>query len=202
MNNNQSISKFLKKKISFFKGIILIIIASFFLLTSVGFLLIYQEVDVEKIYLTPPINPKASLYLSPEKGTFKVGDDFILNVLINTKGSDIVASAVYLSYNSTKMEALHIDTSESVFTMEAEKIIDNESGNIKLTLGKPTPGVNTPNGKVATIHFKTLESINPRRDNVYFNFDPNSSLFSTVILDDKLGTNILSSVAGAKIFIK
>ena len=204
INNEQSLNKFLRRKISFWRGVIILFLASFFLLSILVSLLILYNVDigVETFYMHAPKTPKASLYLSPREGRFKVGDDFIVNVLINTKGSNVVASAAYLSYNNTKMEAVSIDTSDSVFTMEAEKVINHEAGKIKITMGKPTPGINIHDGKIAVIHFKALESMSPSDENIYFDFNPDSSLFSTVIIDDKLGTNILSSIAGAKIFIR
>lgn len=200
---NPSLVNLLKRRINFLRAVVLIILGSFIVLTVLSVLMIFYYSDLSTVFLVmlSPQGPKASLYLDPNVGKYKVGDEFSIDVLIDTKGNDVVVSAAYLSYNKNKMSALEIDTADSVFTIEAEREIIHQEGKIKITLGKPTPGINLSSGKIATIHFSALEPITPQINNIYFDFAPNSSRYSTVILDNKLGTNILSSTRGAKIYI-
>lgn len=203
MDNNPFLINLLKRRINFLRAVVLIILGSFIVLTILSVFMIFYYSDLSTVFLVmlSPQGPKASLYLVPNVGKYKVGDEFNIDVLINTKGNDVVVSAAYLSYHKDKMSALEIDISDSVFTIEAERKIIHQEGKIKITLGKPTPGINLSSGKIATIRFSALEPITPQINNIYFDFTPNSSHYSTVILDNKLGTNILSSTRGAKIYI-
>jgi hypothetical protein len=200
---NPSLINLLKRRINFLRAVVLIILTSLIVITILAVLIISYYADLDTIFLVmlSPQAPKSSLYLVPNVGKYKVGDEFAIDVLIDTKGNDVVVSAAYLSYNKEKREALEIDTSDSVFTIEAEREIIHQEGKIKITLGKPTPGINLSGGKIAAIRFRALESITPQINNIYFDFTPHSSRYSTVILDNKLGTNILSFTRGAKIYI-
>lgn len=204
-NDNSKAISLLKKKISHLRFFVYVFLATSVLMTCVSLLWIhytFTEPQFETYYSTPLQPPKALLYLSPQEGNYKVGDEFSIDVLVNTVGSNVVAVAAYLSYNKDQIEALSIDSSNSIFEMAAEGKINNSDGKIKITLGKPTPGVKVHNGKVATVHFKAKEKTHPYVENIYFDFTKGSSLFSTVILDDKKGTNILDGTRGAKIFIE
>jgi len=197
----------LNKKISHLRSTVYIFVAISIFMSCLALFWIYNyytESPFETYYSIAPQRPIAFLYLSPEKGNYKIGDEFSIDVLINTAGSNVVASAAYLSYDEKKMEALSIDITGSVFDMTAEKDINNNDGKIKITLGKPTPGIITFKGndvRMASIRFKALDKTSPTVENLYFDFTKGSSLYSTVILDDKKGTNILDATRGSKIFI-
>lgn len=193
----------LNQKINFMRFIVYSFVAMSFMAAFLIIFLsnfIYSE-SPDTYYSKAPKSPKSFLYLSPKEGRYGIDEEFDVRVLINTAGSDVVATAAYLSFNKDAMQALSVDTSDSAFGMEAEKEINNEQGKIKITLGQPTPGINSNTGKVATIRFKTLERTNPILENIYFDFTKGSSLYSTIVIDDKKGTNILSTTQGAKIFI-
>lgn len=141
---------------------------------------------------------QASLSLSPTTGSYNIGDSFSVEVRVNTNGQDVVVVAAYINYNTSYFRADSIDTTGSIFTTEAEKTIDSTAGLIKITRGIPTPGVNTTNGKVATINFTAISATSPSADNITFDFAAGSTLESNVILDDGLGTDILSGVYNAR----
>jgi len=204
MENNPSPINLLKQRINFLRAVVWIVLASLLVITILSVLIIFYYSDLETLFWVAPLpkGAKATLYLTPNIGKYKVGDEFNIDVLLDTGGNDVVVSAAYLSYNKKKMEALETDTSDSIFAIEAEREIIHQEGKIKITLGKPTPGINISNGKIASIRFRALESITPQVNNIYFDFTPRSSRYSTVILDDKLGTNILTSTRGAKIYIE
>lgn len=205
---NKRVINTFKKRISHLRFFIYTLAAVLILFTCLSLVWIYNSYDTESpfetYFSTAPQKPVAYLYLSPEKGNYKIGEEFIVDVLINTAGSNVVASAAHLSYDKKKIEALSVDVTGSVFNITAEKEINANDGKIKITLGKPTPGIVTFKGhnvRMATIRFRALEATSPTIDNLYFDFTKRSSLYSTVILDDKKGTNILDKTRGAKIFI-
>lgn len=209
-NNNQSNSEnnqkipLLKKKVSRLRAFVYLLLACLIFLTSVILLWIYNiytETSFETYFSIPPKQTKAYLYLSPREGNYKIGDEFPVDVLVNTVGSNIVVVSAHLSYNKNYLEALSIDLSDSLFEFTAENEINKEEGKIKITLGKPTPGIRSYNGKVARIYFRAKNKTHPYMENIYFDFTKGSDLYSTVILDDKKGTNILSNTRGAKIKI-
>lgn len=204
LKNGKKISA-LRKKVSHLRFFIYVLVATCVLVTSVSLLWIhsvYTESPFETYYSIAPKVPKALLYLSPREGNYNVGDEFPVDVLVNTLGSNVVVVAAYLSYNKNVLEAVSIDLSGSPFEFTAEKEINRKDGKIKITLGKPTPGINVHNGKVATVYFKAKEKTHPHMENIYFDFTKGSAFYSTVILDDKQGTNILDDTRGAKINIE
>jgi hypothetical protein len=84
---------------------------------------------------------------------------------------------------------------------EIEKTADPTTGEIEITLGKPTPGVNTTRGNVATINFEALDQASPA--NVTFVLTSSDATGdSGIILDDGKGTDILTSVKMALISLE
>jgi len=141
---------------------------------------------------------QATLTLSPQSGTYNANDNFTVSIYLNTNGQNVVVVAAYLNYDKTHFQALSIDTNGSIFSFEAEKIIDSANGKIKITRGIPTPGVNTSNGLVAKVNFKALSNVTPASDNLTSDFVVDSTTDSNIILDDGRGTDILSGVYNAK----
>jgi hypothetical protein len=201
--DNKKLITTLKKRVSYLRFTIYVFTAILALMTVLVVYWLYNPSDdtFETYYSTATESARASLYLSPKDGYYGVGDEFTVDVLINTAGNNVVATAAYLSFNKDAIQALVIDTSKSDFDMQAEKEINNEQGKIKITLGRPTPGIKTNAGLVATIHFKALKKTSPFVENLSFDFTQGSSLYSTIIIDDKIGTNILKATRGAEIFI-
>lgn len=140
----------------------------------------------------------ATLSLSPDTGTYRVGNNFSVDIFVNTRGQNVVVVAAFLNYSPSLFEVVSIDNSGSIFTTEAENIIDNTNGKVKITRGIPTPGVNTTNGKVTTLNIRGKADALPSSDNFTFDFTAGSTLESNVILNDGLGTDILSGVYNAR----
>jgi parallel beta-helix repeat protein len=147
----------------------------------------------------PVTRTNAELFLSPATKTVKVGDSFSVDVLVNTDGQNVVVVSAYLNYDPTKLEVIGIDNSNSVFTMTIEKTANPTTRMIKLALGKPTPGVNTASGNVATINFKAIAQASP----AYVSFVTDSDLpyITCVCPADVKGTDILGSVKNGAYFI-
>jgi hypothetical protein len=140
----------------------------------------------------------ATLSFSPDSGIYRVGGTFSIDILVNTHGQNVVVVAAFINYNPSIFEAVSIDTSDSVFTMEAENVIDSTNGKVKISRGSPSPGVNTTSGNVATINLRGLANSLPSSDNITFNFVTGATNESNVILDDGLGTDILSGAYNAR----
>src|SRR3989344_4165367 len=137
----------------------------------------------------------ASLSLSPASGDFRIGEIFPIDIQLNTGGAQIVAVSAYLRYDKTKLEAVSIDPSGSVFSYEAENTIDASNGRILTTRGQPTPGVNGSALQVARVNFRGLSSVNSSAITLDFTgVDANGD--SGAILDDGLGSDVLNSVSG------
>jgi len=201
---NRRLVEVLMKKVNFLRAVIYILVAGLILVTILIVSLSIFSPEVGNYFedishsLKPP---QASLYLSPNVANYKEGDEFNMDVMVNTNGNNVVVVAAYLSYNKEQLQAISIDLTDSLFQFVAEKQIISQDGKIKITIGKPTPGINTNAGKVATIRFKAIKEINPESENISFDFTQGSSLFSGVFVDDKQGTNALNKTSGAKIFI-
>lgn len=136
----------------------------------------------------------ATLVLSPNVGAYKVGNSYAIDILLNTHGQNVVAVAAYLNYNPSMFRVVSVDTSGSIFTSEARNVIDNVNGKIEIVRGIPTPGINTTSGKVATLNIKGLSDSAPLTDNFSFDFTAGSTNESNIILNDGLGTDIISGV--------
>jgi len=199
-----TMKEFLFRELSTKKGLIFILAA--FL---AGMLVILQEARKTQFpeLLTGFLGSeeKATLSIFPNEATYKAGEEFPVNIYLNTKGNKVVAVAVYLSYDPSHFQAISVTTTGSVFGAGYEIINYNGSashvptGTIEIVKASPSPGIETANGLVATIKFKALTPISPTNDNITFNFTaPYASSDSDVILDDGQGTDILSGVNNAK----
>ncbi|MFA6096279.1 MAG: cohesin domain-containing protein [Candidatus Paceibacterota bacterium] len=136
----------------------------------------------------------ATLSLSSNTGTYKVGSTYSVDILVNTHGQNVVAVAAYLNYNPSLFQVVSVDTSGSILTSEARNVVDNVNGKIEIVRGIPTPGINTTNGKVATLNMQGLSDSAPSTDNFSFDFTAGSTNESNIILNDGLGTDIISGV--------
>ncbi len=205
LTQTHPLESILVKKISFSKALFYIIILCLavetFMLISSSIFSSDIEILFQEVGVSSP-RSQAMLYILPAEAKYKVGDEFKIDVLVDTRGKNIVVAAAYLSYNKNKLQALDIDLSDSDFRFTAEKEINQKDGKIKITLGQPTPGIKSDKGKIASVRFKALESTDVTNNNIYFDFTRHSSHYSTVILDDKKGTNILSLTQGASVIIE
>ncbi|MEM3062756.1 MAG: cohesin domain-containing protein [Nitrososphaerota archaeon] len=205
---SQKDKPFLLRKVKHRRAILYIVLAVAVLLFYVSLLQIssvYHTSLLELMTLEEAAlvsSPKSYLFLTPARDTVRVGEEFPVNIFVDTRSKNVVVVSANLSYDKDHLEVISVDLSGSLFELTAENEVNEAEGKIKITVGKPTPGVKTRKGKVATVYFRAKAAMTPYTPNIYFNFTPGSSFFSTVILDDKQGTNILVGVKGAKITIK
>ncbi|MCP6718029.1 MAG: cohesin domain-containing protein [Patescibacteria group bacterium] len=128
----------------------------------------------------------ASLYFSPNIGTFFIGSTFNVSIFVNTGGNDINAVEVDLKFDPRKLQVASPVAGKSFISVWiAQPTYSNIEGTVSFQGGVPSPGINTSSGLVSTITFRV---ISPGETFIEF-LDS-----SQVLLDDGKGTNILTSM--------
>ena len=127
----------------------------------------------------------ASLYLSPQAGTFFVGSTFDISVFVNTEGNSINAVQVDLKFPPDILQVTSPTAGSSFISIWADQpFYSNTEGLIGFKGGIPSPGINTSSGLVSTITFRAKA---PGKAIISF-LDS-----SKVLLADAKGTNILKT---------
>ncbi len=128
----------------------------------------------------------ASFYLSPQTGTFFIGDTFNVSIFTNTKENDINAIKVDLKFDQKNLQIASPSTGKSFISVwVSQPSFSNIKGEATFQGGIPSPGINTSSGLVSTITFR---AIRPGEATI-------SILDSSqILLDDGKGTNVLNSV--------
>ncbi len=131
----------------------------------------------------------ASLSLSPASQTLAVGSNLSLEIRLNTGGQAVTAVSGFLDFDAARLEFVSVDSSTSSFSVKAEEILSG--GQVKISRGQATPGVNSASALVAKVNFKALSSGTAP---VSFALTTPGSGPSRVIKNDGLGTDILGGV--------
>lgn len=136
---------------------------------------------------TMPNPGSAILYFSPSSGRFSPGEEFWVDVVVNSGFEYINAVAAYFAYPADKVKVVDIKREGSVMTLFSEQT--SENGMVKISGGKPTPGFSGIS-KIASVGFRSSEA-----GSVSLSFFANSA-----VLTDKGNKNILdySMLAGAE----
>jgi len=128
----------------------------------------------------------ASLYLSPNSGTFYVGSTFDVSIFVNTGGEDINAVQTDLKFDPKKLQIASPTAGKSFISVWiSQPTYSNIYGTAFFQGGIPSPGINTSAGLISTITFRAIA---PGETTIYF-LDS-----SRVLLDDGKGTNVLTSM--------
>lgn len=129
----------------------------------------------------------ASLYLSPNSGTFFVGSTFDVSVFMNTGGENVNAVEVNIRFDPKKLQVASPTTGKSFIEVwVAQPTYSNTKGTMRFIGGVPTPGIKITAGLVSTVTFR---AISPGETSVVF-LDS-----SKVLRNDPDGTNILTSLS-------
>ena len=128
-----------------------IISKSSFFLCLISFLSIYTDYAFGQ----------AMLRVIPNTGFYMIDNNFDVDIFIDTGDQNVVTAAAYIRYDTAHFRINSVDTSESVFSMECEMLIDSDIGEIRITRGSTSPGVNTTNGKIARINLTALVTLSP-----------------------------------------
>ncbi|MFH1036806.1 MAG: cohesin domain-containing protein [Patescibacteria group bacterium] len=126
----------------------------------------------------------ASLYLSPNSGTFYVGNTFNVSIFLDTGGNDVNAVHANLKFDPQKLQIASPTAGKSFISVWiSQPTYSNKEGTASFLGGNPSPGINTSAGLVSTITFRTIA---PGETEILF-------VDSHVLLDDGKGTDVLSS---------
>lgn len=97
----------------------------------------------------------ATLTLTPATASVAVNATTTVEIHLNSGGQAVNTVKAVLKYGagqlSTSDSAITVNT--AAFSVTAQKTVDQTAGTITLTVGQPTPGVNSSDVKVATIVF-------------------------------------------------
>ncbi|KPJ56323.1 hypothetical protein AMJ49_05160 [Parcubacteria bacterium DG_74_2] len=130
----------------------------------------------------------ASLYFSPSSGSYSVGQNFSINIKVNTDGAAINAAQSTVYFPSDKLKVVKVSKSNSIFSMWVkEPVYSNRNGTVVFGGGLPSPGYTGTNGRLLNI---TFQGKSPGQAKVYFEGE-------AILADDGRGTNIFSSSYGA-----
>jgi hypothetical protein len=153
---------------------------------------------------------KALLELKSQGAQVGENEDFMVEVLISTKGNNVVAARSVIIFDTSKVQYVSYDTQGSVFNegnnciysgKPCQFVHTDESGKVSITMAKPKPGINTEGGLFVKLKFKALDGASS--SDIKLAFDTFGSYNdSDVIIDDGRGTDILNSVKNAQIAIR
>ncbi|MDP3991264.1 MAG: cohesin domain-containing protein [Candidatus Nealsonbacteria bacterium] len=136
----------------------------------------------------------ASLYLSPNSGSFFVGSTFNVSIFINTGDENINAVKADLKFDPQKLQIASPTAGKSLISVwVAQPTYSNTEGRVSFQGGVPSPGINTSSGLISTITFRAAA--------------PGKAVISLLdssqaLLDDGKGTNILSSLGNGEYVIQ
>lgn len=123
----------------------------------------------------------ASFYLSSSKGSYRVGESFSVDVLVEVEGISINAAQATLYFPTDKLKVLGVSKKNSIFTLWVqEPSFSNQKGTITFLGGLPSPGYYGQNGKIISISFQAKKEGEAR---VFFTD-------GKILANDPLGTDI------------
>ncbi|MCX6759224.1 MAG: cohesin domain-containing protein [Candidatus Nealsonbacteria bacterium] len=97
----------------------------------------------------------ASFYLSPSKGNYRIGANFVVDVMVNAEKISLNAAQAKIFFPPDRLKVIDISKQNSIFSLWAqEPIFSNSEGEIYFVGGLPTPGFRGETGKVITIIFQ------------------------------------------------
>ena len=127
----------------------------------------------------------SSLYLSPNSGTFSVGNTFNISIFVNTHGQNVNTVKADLKFDPKKLQLANPSAGKSFISVWiVPPSYSNTKGTLTFQGGLPSPGINTSAGLVSTVTFRAMS---PGETSV--------SLLNTsqALLNDGNGTNVLDS---------
>jgi hypothetical protein len=97
---------------------------------------------------------EAVFLLSPNSGNYNQGDEFSINLKLNSSGP-VTSIKSYLKFDPAAIKVENIDTT-GAFTYWWENIFDNKTGKIQLQASAAAPGIKE--GLIAKINFQSIKN--------------------------------------------
>lgn len=138
------------------------------------------------LFCFPVLSQAATLSLSPNTGVYSAGSTFTVRAVVNTAGKSINAAEGTIKFNPQEVTVVSINRAGSIFNLwVTEPTFSNIAGTISFSGGLPT-GYTGSSGTIFTITFRTTSASNARI----------SITDGSVLANDGMGTNVLSSMNG------
>jgi len=147
-------------------------------------------------------------------GVVSVAEDqtFDVDLVLNTGGVNAVAVRSIVTYDPADFQLTGWNMSGSIFSTgngcvyqgNPCQIVDHNasSGVFSATLAKPSPGVNTDSGVLATLTFRALRPVSSSTNNIRYTYTgPDNATDSDVIEDNGSGNDLLSGVSGIRVLV-
>jgi hypothetical protein len=136
------------------------------------------------IFLVPDSVSAASLFLSPSTGTYSVGSNFSVKLMVGSSNETINASEGILGFDKDLLDVVSVSKSGSIFSLwTTEPSFSNSTGVISFGGGTPQ-GFLGNSGTLITITFRVKAAGN----------SPVTISSASVLAADFKGTNVLASM--------
>ncbi|MBI5742654.1 MAG: hypothetical protein HZA25_02355 [Candidatus Niyogibacteria bacterium] len=133
----------------------------------------------------------ATLSISPEAKSLKIGEEFNFDLNLNTEGAEVNAAQATVQFPTDLLELVGVNRSGSVFNFWVEEpVISNEDGTLKF-IGGTSKIVSGATLKVLTLQFKAKGA--GKKDVAMSE--------AVVTAADGKGTNILSKTIGTNVVV-
>jgi len=143
-------------------------------------------------FLLPFFSNAATLSISPSTGTYKVGETFSVNIVVNTESQSVNAISTNLTFPTNLIRVVSVSKNDSIINYWVqEPSFSNTSGTVNLEGVIVNPGFSGANGKVLRITFEAKSS----------GIAEIKYALSSVLANDGLGTNILNNTNKASFTI-
>lgn len=140
------------------------------------------------LFFLPKVGFASTVSLTPDSGTFSVGNTFTVSVLLDTKGKSVNALQVFLAFPPDKLQVVSPSTGSSIVDVwTVPPRYNNVTGTVDLEGGIPG-GIIVSRGVLTTITFR-VKSVGP----ALVKFFSGSRIF----LNDGLATEDLSQTINA-----
>ncbi len=134
----------------------------------------------------------AALFLSPQSGTFIIGNEFDIAVKINSGDQNINAADGVINFDSGALQVVAIIKKGSIFDKWiTEPVFSNDQGSISFSGGVPQPGYAGNAGDVFSIKF-----VGKKVGSTQLNFSSGS-----ILANDGKGSNVLVTMGNASFII-
>lgn len=130
----------------------------------------------------------ANFSINPASGTYHVGSTFDVSIQVDTKGQEINALQMQLSFPTDKLQLVSPSAGSSIIEIyTTPPRFNNSTGEVEIIGGIPN-GINVPNGLVSKLTFR-VKSVG--QASLRFTGQ------SQILLNDGRGTNVLDDTFGA-----
>ncbi len=121
---------------------------------------IFSLTLVLSLFVAPFVTNAASLFVSPEVGSYSVGKTFSIRVRVSSPQA-INAVSGAISFPSDKLQATSVSKAGSILTLWVQDpLINNNAGRISFEGVVPNPGYQGEGGLVVSVTFRVLKSGN------------------------------------------